>query len=339
MVQDPTERQEPAHDAGAAPGAADEEPGRLKGLKRWARHNAPPVHTFLTSQDKPYPLLREFAVGAVVLLAAAALLWGGTGQSVGETPVVVIESGSMMHCDQGRNTPSPVCDGTFARLGTIDPGDLVFVRDVDGRGDVATFAQEARCEASDFDERDCRCDHDSYGRCGDVIIYRPSGSDRSVPVIHRAMFWLEVHGDGTFSVPECGIERVPREDLTNICIASMNGDDLAGAHALDGLGPEDSGFITLGDNNGHVDVPNLTSPVRPEWILGKARGEVPWVGLVKLGVSDFLNGCGRDVRIPCNYDNAPPDVKTMMWVTIAALVAAPFVVEKVQAYRHRNDEE
>ena len=341
---DDAPREQPADGPAGAPGPGaagePEEPGRLKGLKRWARGNAPPLHTFLVSQEKPFPFLREVAVGAVVLLVAATLLWGGTGQNLGNSPVVVIESGSMMHCDQGRGfQPSSLCEGTFGRVGTIDPGDLVFVRDIDGRADVATFAQEARCEPSDLDD-DCRCGHDTYGACGDVIIYKPGGSSAKTPIIHRAMFWLQIHGDGTYSVPECGLERVERSDLSDTCLFHMSARSLANEHRLDGLGPEDSGFVTLGDNNGQADLPSISYlPVRPEWILGKARGEVPWVGLVKLGVSDFATGCGRDPRIPCNYDNAPPDVKTMMWITIAVLVAAPFVVEKVQAYRHRDDEE
>ena len=35
---------------------------------------------------------------------------------------------------------------------------------------------------------------------GDVIIFRKSNPRDPTPVIHRALFWLEVHGDGTYSV-------------------------------------------------------------------------------------------------------------------------------------------
>lgn len=329
-------------EASTTPSGEEGESGRFKGLKKWARSNAPPLHTFLVSAEKPYPFLREAAVGVVILLLAATLLWGGTGQPLGKSPVVVIESGSMMHCDQGRDTISQECEGRFGRLGTIDPGDLVFVRDVDGKGDVTTFGMEARCDPTNFDDLSCKCAHDSFGACGDVIIYKPGGSSQATPIIHRALFWLEVHGDGTFSIPECGLERVPRLNLSNVCMANLGarGWNTSSYHHLDSLQPEDSGFITRGDNNGRPDLPSITPfPVQPDWILGKARGEVPWVGLVKLGVSDIAAGCKRDVRVSCNFDNAPPDVKTMMWVTIVVLVAAPFVVDKVQAFRHRDDEE
>ncbi len=322
--------------------AEPEEPGRFKGIKRWARQNSPGLHQFLVSEERPFPLMRELSLGAFVILLAVALLWGGTGQKFGDSPVVVIESGSMMHCDQGRSTVhSSQCEGPYARLGTIDPGDLVFVKDVDSRSDVNTFASQAKCDVTDFDQFSCACKQDSYGRCGDVIIYRPGGSNQAVPIIHRAMFWLEIHGNGTYSVPECGLIEVPRAGLNNVCLSNMHARNLNNAHYLDDLGPESSGFVTLGDNNAGADLPNINpAPVRPDWILGKARGEIPWVGLVKLWVSDLFNGCQGDPRIPCNFDNAPGDVKTMMVVTIGTLVASPFIVEKVQNYRAgRRDEE
>ncbi len=330
----------PAPDGDAASGEPPEEAGRLKGLKRWARTNAPGFHVFLTNEQKPYPLMRELAVGAVVLLLAATLLWGGTGQSLGDSPVVVIESGSMMHCDQGRSTLSSACEGSYGRLGTIDPGDLVFVRDVDARADVTTFAAEARCDDTELGQLSCACDHETFGACGDVIIYKPGGSDLATPIIHRALFWLEVHDDGTFSVPECGLDRVERSELNDVCLASLGARGWNNAHYLDALTAEDSGFVTRGDNNAELDVPGITPyPVRPDWILGKARGEVPWVGLVKLWVSDFTTGCSGDPRIPCNFDNAPPDVKTLMWLTVGVLVVSPFVVEKVQTLRQRDEDE
>ncbi len=330
-------------EAPAPPGTAEpEEPGRLKGLKRWARHNAPGFHRFLVSDERPNPMLRELAIGAFVILIAVALLWGGTGQKFGDSPVVVIESGSMMHCDQGRSAVlSSQCEGTFGRLGTIDPGDLVFVKDIDKRSDVLTFGSQARCDVTDYDQYSCACKHDSYGACGDVIIYRPGGSKTAVPIIHRAMFWLDIHGNGTYSILECGLDHVPLSELANVCLYNMQARNLDNAHHLERLGPEDSGFVTLGDNNAGADLPNINGlPVRPDWILGKARGEVPWVGLVKLWVSDLVNGCSGDPRIPCNFDNAPGDVKTMMVLTIGTLVASPFLVEKVQKVRAaRRDED
>ena len=68
------------------------------------------------------------ALGLVVLLLGS--MWVATGSF---PPMVVVESGSMMHEEEGS-------------LGAIDPGDLVLVMDPD-RVDIVTFV-----EATDADD-------------------------------------------------------------------------------------------------------------------------------------------------------------------------------------------
>ena len=68
------------------------------------------------------------ALGLVVLLLGS--MWVATGSF---PPMVVVESGSMMHEEEGS-------------LGAIDPGDLVLVMDP-GRVDIVTFV-----EATDPDD-------------------------------------------------------------------------------------------------------------------------------------------------------------------------------------------
>ncbi len=270
------------------------------------KDRSPGLYRFLTRDDKPYPLIREIMAVGGILLLMAVLLWGGTGQSLGDAPVVVIESGSMMHCANGLDRHGDACQyEKYGRLGTIDPGDLVFVRDADTRSDVATYAMDGKHR---------------HGMAGDVVVYRPNGDERLTPIIHRAMFWLEIHGNGQYSVPELGLVNITTIQGTPLT------DPIYGlpANFLDafrhGFGPDQSGWITKGDNNSPADQPGRL-PVQPEWLLGKARGEVPWIGLIKLKVSDI--GVGTQ-----NYNNAPGDVKGMMWLTVIVLVAAPFVVEK-----------
>lgn len=247
------------------------------------------------------------------LLAILALLLLVTGQSIGEPPAVVIESGSMMHCGVGVYAQiGDACgfeDTGKGRIGTIDPGDVVLVFDVDGRGDVETFAEEGQ---------------DHYGRPGDVVVYeRLLGS----PIIHRAMFWIQVNEDGTYTIPELGLttgnpaqEEILRDtERWNI----VEGCQLLLPH---GLTPEDSGFITKGDNNPCWDQSgnsNIVSrPVTPEQILGKSRAELPWVGLLKLFLSD-----------PNNYAAAPAALKTRMWASVAVLVLGPYAYEYVMKRR------
>lgn len=309
------------------------EDGALRRPLAWLKEKAPHVHRFLVRRDKPYPMIRE-GLGIVLgLILLASLLWGLTGQSLGDSPVVVIESGSMMHCDQGVETPSRVCAGPFGRLGTIDPGDLVFVRDTDGAGDVTTFCASAGCTGLQRGTSylDAACGADHHGSCGDVIIFIPDGDGDRTPIIHRAMVWVEVHEDGTFSIEDCGLHRVQRTALHNSCLSRIGITGLQNEHAWDSLGPDDSGFLTRGDNNAGADQPdsNAVYPVQPDWILGKARGEVPWVGLIKLFVSDLFVGTE-------NFRDAPGDTKFMMWVVVAALVGAPFLFEQVMKRRGRE---
>ncbi len=266
------------------------------------------------------------------LLLVGILLYGtlitATGQFFHGPPVVVVESGSMMHCANGLDLGH---GGTscgperYGRVGTIDPGDLIFVRDVDGRGDVRAFAGGG--------ER-------RYGGAGDTVIYQANGDGGRTPIIHRAMFWLEVNGDGTFSIPELGVARA-----TSLSVEGLGLDrneyrlgagctEVATAHALRA---GDSGFITKGDNNPCFDQARPGQgfgylPVQPEWVVGKARGEVPWIGLLKLKVFDILQGTS-------NYQNAPGDLRTLMWVSLGVLVGGPLVAEALVKRRNAAPED
>lgn len=283
--------------------------------ERWAflKEKSPGFHHWLTRDDKPYPLVREVTFGAVAILLLVALLWGLTGQRLGDAPVVVVESGSMMHCSNGMQPLGRNCDSDrYGRLGTIDPGDLVFVVDVDKPSDVGTLAG---------------ADDGRYGRAGDVIVYRPGGSERSTPIIHRAIFWLEINEDRTFSIPQLGLSNIAdldRPEIQALGLKSGYGQELL--HT--GAGPALSGFITKGDNNPQADQGTLTPlPVQMDWVLGKARGEVPWIGLVKLKLTDVLRGTS-------NYSNAPGDSRLLMWVTLVVLLAGPWVTEKAVKQYH-----
>lgn len=222
-------------------------------------------------------------------------------------PMVVVESGSMMHPDH---------EVSYGRFGTIDPGDMVLVKKIDGPEDVDTFA-----EADDV----------RYGSPGDVIVYYANNNTGSTPIIHRAMTYVTVEGAGnarTYTLLWKGQERV--FDSKGILLPELGFD---AAHFPDGgYKPPRSGFITKGDNpstNRLADqAMGLSSIVEPSWIQGKARGELPWFGLIKLG----LTSCNHPP--PCNQDSAPPSWTVVgyatapkdLWVMLALALAAVIFV-------------
>lgn len=331
-VQDdaaPPEGRSQAPESGGGSGPAPSAPRRGRFEER-----APAVHRFLHSRERRHVVAREVATGVLVVLAVLSALWGFTGQPLGRSPIVVVESGSMMHCSNGFVPYGRDCDSRLGRLGTIDPGDLILVKDIDEAGDVDTHADGGRSR---------------YGRAGDVIVFRPDGlgpAEGRTPVIHRALFFLQVNDDGTFTIEELGLSHV--DDLDDPRIQELG---LGAGYAstvrdrrLDPFcgppGPDRSGFITRGDNNpaadqgAHTGITNC--PVQTEWILGEARGEIPWLGLVKLYATDLPKGCpvlpysAKPAIQGCNYHDAGGDTKVFLFLTVGALLGGPYLYERIK---------
>ena len=239
-------------------------------------------------------------------------------------PMVVIESGSMEH------PPSIYEQRSY--VGIIDTGDMVFVKKVNASygQDVYTYVQGQESGYS------------TYGSFGDVIIYRPNGlenrSDGSavIPIIHRLVVWVEVNTthldpnfDGidyanySFDVPSLNIyDSTDSFTITDYGYVDsavtinlgMNG-GLLYYYEARGNVPH-SGYITKGDNNpGHDQ--NSYEPVLPEWIIGKAWGELPWFGLIKLWASGV------------NTNNVPSNSWTGLLGTISILLLIPFILDYI----------
>ncbi|HUR61357.1 MAG TPA: S26 family signal peptidase [Candidatus Thermoplasmatota archaeon] len=292
----------------------------------WLRERAPRLHRFLTRDDSPYPAVREVLAGAFVILALLGVLYAATGQPIaGGYPVVVVTSGSMMHCaDVGLDGVGPSygkdCKPLrYGRIGTIDPGDLVFVRHITDRAQVATLAQAGATH---------------YAKAGDVVVYRPGGSTQVTPIIHRALFYVQVNdSDHTYSVPDLGIFHVATLDQK--AVTSLTHCTLGGTTGPHRWTMADSGFITKGDNNQVADqCANglATGPARLDWVLGKARGELPWFGLIKLFVDD-LRGPST------NFSNAGGDTKVMLVVSLGVLVALPYGVTAARKLAGKGKDE
>ena len=128
------------------------------------------------------PLVREgsLALGLVVLLLGS--MWISTGSF---PPMVVVESGSMMHDEDGS-------------VGAIDPGDLILVMNKN-RADVVTFVEATEVGNENFG-------HESHGSPGDVIIFSKNGG-LDTPVIHRALLEVVQNGSG-WDVPGTTLRNV-----------------------------------------------------------------------------------------------------------------------------------
>jgi len=143
-------------------------------------------------------------------------------------PAVAVESGSM--------------------IPHIDIGDVVIIQSYD-RTDIVTYNEGLQS------------DYESFDYSGDVILYYKNGSTEFTPIIHRAMYWVDI-GDPMWT---------------------------------DGPTAPYAGYITKGDNvvtNKQVDQAtsiSMLKPVREEWIIGVARWRIPLIGHVSLIRSKIWN--------------------------------------------------
>jgi signal peptidase len=251
--------------------------------------------------------LRDVTAAVAIVGIILASLWAYTGQFP-DTPMVVVTSGSMMH----DNAP-------YGKVGTIDPGDLVLVKKISGRDGVATRGEDSNPATT----------HRTYGDYGDVIIYRPMGNEKRTPIIHRAICWVEYKG-GTYTVKEYGIENAPSINIPELHISSYK--------------PSNSGFITKGDNNELPDqYPGggiCAQPIKPEWVIGKARGELPWFGMIKLMISGTQGVNAEDQEwVRVGNAVAPKDIWVCLGLSLLAISAIPISMDAYEYYKKKYKEE
>ena len=264
------------------------------------------------------PWARELGSALLVVSAVFMLTWVYTGNW---PPMVVIESGSMEH-DDNPLYPEP----GFTHIGAIDTGDLVLVKSA-GSDDIVTYLAGKQQG------------YKRYGDYGDVIIYYKNGLrgvcsagasldeaecnrqdgewTPATPVIHRAMAWVEVRDNGSYYLPEVDME-------------FANGKLVLAEIGLPPGAPlteiTQSGYITKGDSvsNRHPDqlthrdlLGQQVQPVQPGDIVGMARGELPWFGLIKLKLTQ-----------PENYAAAPEECRQMLLISLVTVIIGPFVIQR-----------
>jgi signal peptidase I len=197
-------------------------------------------------------------------------------------PIYVVESNSMQH-------------GAGDQLGLINAGDLV-------------LAQKASLSSIVPYVVGLQTGYSTYGEYGDVLLYWPNGQG-TTPVVHRAILYLQWDPKGFYNatdlrglpcgtapnavyatgiapgpIQSCNTTRLTGElDLFHVGWNSQNVTVNFGAPALG----RHSGFLTMGDNNSLPDqsgtgTPAISELVEPAWVIGVARGMVPWFGAVKL---------------------------------------------------------
>jgi len=252
--------------------------------------------------------LRDAGVAALFVACILLAMFAYTGQW---PPLVVVESNSMMHSEEN-----------LSKIGAIDTGDMVLVKKVASPDDIVTYVEGASTG------------HRTYGEYGDVIVYKVYGQDIQTPIIHRAMMYLVVNPDGRSYRCEALKDLPPEkwyssnagdawDSLTGVLV--VNDTDYMGRPLTVDIGhlpkPLRSGYVTKGDHNSMID---SSVPVSFDWIVGKARGEIPWFGLLKLWSTGTLGS------------PEPANSVRNLWISIGVIVVAPVVVDIMLTYREKR---
>jgi signal peptidase len=251
----------------------------------------------LTRKEFAILLTRDIAIAAVLV----ALIFGGMfAYTQVWPPVVVVESQSMQH------------SSSVSYLGAIDTGDLVLVQAVGSKDDVVTWVEG---HATGYR---------TYGDFGDVIIFhRPRGTAGEAPIIHRPILYL-VYNATSASYDAPTLRSIDRSwwtatNRTGAVLASPF--SITGTIVMNHLGfrgdrthtisvssllsqnYNTDGYVTMGDNNAYTSTFDGWL-VAHTLVIGRARGELPWFGLIKLTVSPTSTGCCHagwgDVAAPRN---------------------------------------
>lgn len=255
---------------------------------------------------------RDAGVAALLVALILLAMFAYTGKW---PPLVVVESNSMMHSEEN-----------ISHLGVIDTGDLVLVKKVDSAGDIETYLDGYVSG------------HKTYGDYGDVIVYKVNGQDTRTPIIHRAMVYLEVNTDGT-SYRVDALRQIS-SDKWSATDPSDSWDHLTSTLTIRDVGyngiyvvidishlsmPLKNGYITKGDHNSQVDQFGGSTPVQLDWVVGMARGEIPWFGLLKLWTTDTLGS------------PEPENSVRDLWISIAVIVIAPVLIDFAATYKEKKD--
>jgi signal peptidase len=245
-----------AGDDDASPGASessasrdDPSPPDREAWREQTGEGSPPPRR--TDDDEPgewLVFLRDIVTSVLSVALVGMFLFAASGVW---PPLVAVESDSMVP--------------------NMQVNDLVFVMEADRfPGDGAhepTGVVTAR--------QGQRTGHTTFGQPGDVVVYEPDGDERTTPIIHRAMFWVEAGENWADKADPTYLPGSRRCELDSDPDTDTGIRNCPAPHA---------GFITKGDANGGYDQTGgvLSGPVKPEWIVGTAEVRVPGLGWIRL---------------------------------------------------------
>jgi len=274
-------------------------------------------------------------------------------------PMVVVESESMQHGTDSHIGTIDTGDLTLVKK-ISSRSDIVTY--VEGRPSYNVSYDQAGLGTKAETFKGSHAGFSTYSDYGEVIIYDKNGRTDETPVIHRAIVWFvpNMTTDCTNTAPMGYKGDFP--DIKNAahpkgltCISSLtihkvgftskdltiNVNNVAShAAAIASDKKPFAGFLTHGDNNGHqypvmnTDQESLSdfhtgrylAPNRVDWIVGKAVGELPWFGALKLVASKTTT-----------TDQIPPSSWKGLITTIVLIIVIPFIIDiAVAQYQKRH---
>ncbi|SEH17613.1 signal peptidase, endoplasmic reticulum-type [Natronorubrum sediminis] len=208
------------------------------------------VHWFLKAEEGNVVFARDILSSVAIVAVIGLLLFAFSGIW---PPLVAVESGSM--------EPN------------MERGDLIFVIDQDRFVGDDPAGDTGIVPLEDAEENG----HERFDQPGDVIVFQPNGEEHQTPIIHRAHFWVE---EG-----ENWVDTKADDDI----IGDTSCDD------IDTCPAQHDGFITKGDANEGYDQQygaqeGQSDVVKSEWVTGKARFGIPWLGHIRLTFDSILGG-------------------------------------------------
>ncbi len=270
---------------------------------------------------------RRLIVGLVCVAGILGSFFGGLAVYAGTwPPLLVVESGSMQHSD------------TTGEIGVLDTGDLAVIQIVDSREEIVTYL-EGRISG-----------YTSFGDYGDVIVagFLDPDVNRTRALVHRAFAYVAHNASGGFDVPE--LAALPPSSWTGVtsdgsAAASPYGlrsfvvfqmgwrRDVAIEWNLTPLSAKypNDGFLTFGDNNLYRRLTNKTDPwiLNPQHVIARVRGEIPWLGLVRLTVTKSPDGCCAAWGSTDPEVGAPGNSWFALDIVIGVTILAPVAVDAV----------
>lgn len=253
-------------------------------------------------------------------------------------PVSTIETNSMMHVNRFEYTvregTTHAADVGFGRLGTIDPGDIIFIKKVDRPEDIETFARSI--------ER-------HYKMPGHVVAYRHTVNDAEQIIVHRAMTYVEIQGTGASKSYRVWWNDAWEEQGSCVRqpVYTCRFDADEGVTIEELLITDRqfkwSGFITKGDNNAPRSNPGADQataesiapePIPFDKIVGVAQGEIPAIGLLRVAFTGqtIRNAEMQDHPYFMRIGNvvAPIDLWLTVLIELVILAALPIAYAVVR---------